>query len=184
MLTRDEWQKAREWAWKFALQSGIPLQKEEFANLDVADLGLGELEVSGLQILTLASTDWLGAKLIILRPHQFVPQHRHPPAPAENYPGKIEVLRGQYGEAYLYVPGTATAYPRVMPPPHRKQHCTAWHEIPLTPGRQYICPPNTWHWFQAGASGAVVWSISSRVTDTADQFLDPDVVRITKIVET
>jgi D-lyxose ketol-isomerase len=182
-LTRREYEQAREWAWNFVQRAGLPLREEEISGLDVADLGLGELQTTGLQILTLAATEWLGAKLLILQPDQFFPEHRHPPNPAEGYPGKTELLRGQYGEAFLYVPGDPTPRPLVSPPPHRRPWCTVWHEIPLAPGNQYVCPPNTWHWFQAGASGAVIWSISSKVTDTADQFSDPQVVRQTRIVE-
>ncbi len=46
-----------------------------------------------------------------------------------------------------------------------------------------IISPNTWHWFQAGPKGTIVWSISSRVTDFQDQFRDPQVVRKTIIVD-
>jgi D-lyxose ketol-isomerase len=183
MLTRTEWQQAREWAWRFVQQAGIPLVKEEFANLDVAELGLGELEATGGQILTLASTEWVGAKLLILRPHQFFPQHRHPPSAQERYPGKTEVLRGQFGKAFLYMPGKPTPNPLASPPAHRLQYCTVWHQVLIYPGCQHVCPPDTWHWFQAAETGAVIWSISSRVTDAADQFLDPQVVRISKIID-
>ncbi len=182
-LTRRDYEKARQWAWDFVRRAGLPLRNEEIAGLDVADLGLGELQTTGLQILTLGATEWLGAKLLILRPHQFFPQHRHPPSEAEGYPGKTELLRGQYGEAFLYVPGEPALHPKAAPPPHRRPWCTVWHEVRLAPGGQHICPPNTWHWFQAGDSGAVVWSISSKVTDAADQFSDPQVVRQTRIVE-
>lgn len=182
-LTRAEYEEARRWAWDFVRRAGLPLREQEFSGMDVAELGLGELSTTGLQILTLAATEWLGAKLLILRPHQFFPQHRHPPSAADNYPGKTELLRGQYGEAFLYVPGEATPRPRISPPAHRRPWCTVWHEVRLCPGDQYVCPPNTWHWFQAGESGAVVWSISSKVTDAVDQFSDPQVVRQTRIVE-
>jgi D-lyxose ketol-isomerase len=177
MLTQSELRDARDWAWRFVQQAGIPLVPEEYENLEVAELGLGELETTGCQILTIASTDWLGAKLLILRPHQFFPQHRHPPSPREGYPGKTELLRGQWGTAYLNMPGEPTHDPSITPPEHRRKYCTVWHQITLSPGRQQVCPPNTWHWFQAGETGAVIWSISSKVTDAADQFLDPQVVR-------
>lgn len=180
MIEQAEWQEARRWVREFAEEAGLPLAEPEFDKLEVADLGLGELAVTGLQILTLASTDWVGVKLLFLRPKQFFPQHRHPPSVREDYPGKTEVLRGHYGEAYLYVPGPETEQPKVSPPPHRRPFCTVWKEISLLPGQQYICPPNTWHWFQAGAAGAIVWSISSKPTDAADQFSDPRVVRISQ----
>ena len=116
-LTRREYEQARKWAWSFVQRSGLPLLEEEISGLEVADLGLGELQTTGLQILTLAATEWLGAKLLILQPDQFFPEHRHPPNPAEGYPGKTELLPGQYGEAFLYVPGDPTPRPLVSPPP-------------------------------------------------------------------
>lgn len=183
MITRKEWQEAREWAWNLVRKSGVVVREEEFQQIEVADLGLSELSITGLQILTLVSTDWLGAKLLVLRPGQFFAQHRHPPSPAENYLGKQEVFRGQWGEAYLYVPGEPTPHPKGNPPPHRRPHCTVWHEILLRPGDQYVCPPNTWHWFQGGPQGAVVWSFSSKVTDAQDEFSDPQVRRQTVIVD-
>lgn len=181
MITRAQYEAARRWAWQFVCQAGVPLREEEFHGLDVADLGLGELETTGLQILTLASSDWVGAKLLILRPNQFFPQHRHPPSLDGSYPGKTEIFRGQYGTAWLYTEGEPTAAAAVLPPPHRRRWCTVGREVRLAPGDQYVEPPNRWHWFMAGPEGAAVWSISSKVTDAADQFTDPQVVRQTRI---
>lgn len=183
MITRREWEQARRLAWDLVQQAGVVVRADDFDNMAVADLGLGELATTGLQILTFVSTEWVGVKLLILRPHQFFPQHRHPPSPTDDYPGKEEMFRGQWGEAYLYVPGEPTARPQVTPPAHRRPYCTVWREVALLPGHQYRCPPNTWHWFQAGPTGAVVWSFSSKVTDAQDEFLDPEVVRETVIVE-
>jgi D-lyxose ketol-isomerase len=53
----------------------------------------------------------------------------------------------------------------------------------LDPGEQVVCPPNTWHWFQAGPQGAIIWSFSSKVTDAQDEFTDPQVVRQTVIAD-
>ena len=50
-------------------------------------------------------------------------------------------------------------------------------------GDQVTSPPDTFHWFQAGPEGAVVWSFSSKPTDVQDVFSDPDVRRKTVIVE-
>jgi D-lyxose ketol-isomerase len=182
-LNRSEYDAARLWAWEFVRNAGIPLLDSERDNIEIADLGLRELEVTGLQILTLASCEWLGAKLLILRPNQFFPQHRHPPSEQEAYPGKTELLRGQHGEAYLYVAGRREAETSVCPPAHRRRYCTVWHEVSLLPGHQHVCAPNTWHWFQAGQRGAVIWSISSKVTDAEDEFTDPQVVRLSEMEE-
>ena len=181
MITRQEWQEAYDWAWDLVREIGVAVRDEEASQVEVADLGLGELPVTGLQILTLVSTEWVGAKLLILRPNQFFPQHRHPPSPDEDYPGKEEVFRGQWGEVYLYVPGEPTPRPKGNPSRHRRAYCTVWREVILSPGDQYRCPPDKWHWFQAGPEGAVVWSYSSKVTDAEDVFLDPEVTRQTII---
>jgi D-lyxose ketol-isomerase len=181
MISRAAYEEALRRAWKMVLESGLPVCGDEQDRIEVAELGLGELEQTGLQILTMASSEWLGVKLLILTPNQFFPQHRHPPGDEGRYPGKTEFLRGQSGQLWLYVPGPPADRPRAKPPAHRLKHCTVWHEVDVGPGRQYICPPNTWHWFQAGPEGALVWSISSRVTDAADQFSDPQVVRQTRV---
>ncbi|NOY10339.1 MAG: D-lyxose/D-mannose family sugar isomerase, partial [Spirochaetes bacterium] len=153
----------------------------EFKNIEVADLGLGELNNTGLQILTLYSSSLIGIKLLISRPFQFFPQHRHPPSKDGAYPGKTEIFRGQQGTMCLYVPGEPPENPRVSPPEHRKQYCSIWHEVVLTPGEQYVSLPNTWHWFMAGSEGAVVFSFSTKAMDSEDQFLDPQVKRKTII---
>lgn len=179
MITQAEWREARDRAWSLARGSGVVLGDEEYDQIEVADLGFGDLPSTGAQILTLASTGWIGVKLLILTPHQFFPQHRHPPSRTEGYPGKEEIFRGQWGETYLYVPGRATPDPKASPPPDRRPYCQVWHEMVLGPSSQFVCPPNTWHWFQAGPEGAVLWSFSSKVTDAQDEFHDPEVVRQT-----
>jgi len=181
MITRKEWESAHEWAWEFVKQSGLAFKDSEYKNIEVADLGLGELNTTGLQILTLYSSSLIGIKLLISRPFQFFPQHRHPPSKDGSYPGKTEIFRGQTGTLYLYVPGEPAETARVSPPEHRKQYCSVWHEVVLTPGVQYVSPPNTWHWFMAGREGAVVFSFSTKVTDSEDDFLDPQIKRKTII---
>lgn len=181
MIGPEEWRAARDWAWERVCTTGLPLREDEREHIEVADLGLSELVVTGAQILTLVSTPWVSAKLLVLAPHQFFPQHRHPPAPTEGYPGKEETFRGLAGECWLYVPGEPAQVPRARPPAHRRAYLTVWHEVVLRPGDQFTCPPNTWHWFQAGPDGAIVWSISSKVTDAQDEFADPQVLRQTVI---
>ena len=60
---------------------------------------------------------------------------------------------------------------------------TMRHEVVLYPGEQLMLAPGTKHWFQAGKRGAVMYSFSSKVRDTLDQFSDPDIVRETVIVD-
>jgi len=81
------------------------------------------------------------------------------------------------------MPGEPTPTPKARPPAHRKHTYTVWHETILHPGDQLTSPPNTFHWFQAGPEGAVVWSFSSRPTDVEDVFTDPDVRRKTVIAD-
>jgi len=184
MITVREWRNAVNWAWNFLLETGLPLRPEEKNNIEIADCGLSNFDTVGLHILTLCSTEWLGSKLLILKPGQFFPQHRHPPSLDGSYPGKTEYLRGQYGEAFLYVPGSRRGESHYKPPTEYLEYLTVWEEHSLEPGRDYLCPPNVWHWFAAGPSGAVIWSISSKVTDAADQFFDPRIKRKTEITET
>ena len=57
------------------------------------------------------------------------------------------------------------------------------NEVVLHPGEQLILPPGTKHWFQAGKKGAVMYSFSTKVRDTLDQFSDTGIVRGTVIVD-
>lgn len=183
MIKKSKWKKSRDWAWNLIKQIDFPIKDKDINSIEIADLGLGEFDITGLHALSLFSTEWVGAKLLILKPNQFFPQHRHPESKEENYPGKTEVIRGQWGEFYLVVPGIITHNQKAHPPTHRKKYIDVWHEIIIKPGDQYIIQPNTWHWFQAGSKGAIVWSISSKLTDAKDKFKDPQVIRKTVIIE-
>lgn len=162
-------------------QTGLALRPEELTAIAVADFGLGELEESGAQILTLLDTPEIAVKLIVLFPGQTLPQHRHPPL--GDHPGKAETLRCAWGELWLYAEGPAVSSPRARPPAARRHTYTVWAEFAMQPGDQVTLPPNTWHWFQAGPSGAVAWSYSTRATDAQDVFADPDVRRETVVME-
>jgi len=135
MITRREWQEARDWAWGLVREIGIIVRDEEVAQVEVADLGLGELPITGLQILTLVSTHWVGAKLLILRPNQFFPQHRHPPSASGNYPGKEEVFRGQWGRHVYMYPASQRQAPEGI------RHLTAAHTA--TYGTRSFCARGT-----------------------------------------
>ena len=58
---------------------------------------------------------------------------------------------------------------------------TVFHEVVLKAGEQYTIMPETLHWFQAGANGAVVSEFSTRSTDETDIFTDKNIIRETKI---
>ena len=179
MITRAQYEDARRRAGELIARAGILARQDELERIEVVDLGLGELEQTGLQIMTLVSTGEIGVKVLVLFPNQIFAQHKHPPL--GDYPGKEETFRCQWGELYLYMPGQPTLTPQARPPEHRKHTYTVWQETILRPGDQVTSPPNTFHWFQAGPEGAVVWSFSSRAIDVQDVFTDPDVRRVTVI---
>ena len=181
MITRAAYASAQRRAAELLRQTGLALRDEELARIAVADFGLGELETTGAQILTLVDTPEIAVKLIVLFPRQTLPEHRHPPLGA--YPGKAETLRCAWGLSYLYQPGEPASAPLAQPPADRRATYTVGHEVVLRPGDQVTLAPNTPHWFQGGPEGAVVWSFSSRATDVEDCFTDPDIRRETVVVD-
>jgi len=176
-MTPDAIARYRQRAHALLAETGIVLTNRERESLEIADLGLGEFETSGLALVVYINTARVCAKELVLLPGQTCPQHRHPPV--GNEPGKEETFRCRAGEVYLYVPGPAAASPRAKPPSHRADTYTVFHEIILRPGEQYTIPPDTWHWFQGGPSGAVVSEFSTRSTDEHDIFVDPQIRRTT-----
>jgi D-lyxose ketol-isomerase len=180
MITRKEFESAKRRAAEILAKSGVVVRQDEIDNMEAADFGLGELEQTGAQIVTLVDTDKIAAKLLIMLPWQTEPEHSHPRI--DDYAGKEETVRCEWGELYLYGPGEPTPNPKGRPPEHRKHTYTVWHEYILKPGDQVTFAPNTPHWFQGGSEGAVFWSFSTKVIDKEDQFTDPDIQRETIIV--
>jgi D-lyxose ketol-isomerase len=156
-------------------RAGILLRPDEAANLEIADLGLGDLEHVGLQIVVYVNTERCCAKELVLLPRQICPEHRHPPI--RDYPGKEETFRCRYGRIYLYVPGPKTTNPHAVIPESKKSNFTVWHEVELNPGDQCTLRPDTPHWFQAGPEGAIVSEFSTKSIDEADVFTDPEIKR-------
>jgi D-lyxose ketol-isomerase len=179
MITRAQEQAARARAVEYLQRAHIAITPEEAGRIEVADLGLGELEVTGVQILVYVNTQRVCAKELILFPRQTNPEHWHPPVGQD--PGKEETFRCRWGTLYLYVEGSPTPHPQARPPRGRESTYTVWHEIVLQPGDQYTLPPNTRHWFQAGDQGAVVSEFSTRSRDELDLFTDPDLRRRTVV---
>lgn len=177
MLTKTETKNARTRARKLLQDAGIALTAQEARTIEVADMGLGELAQTGLELVVYVNTSRCCAKELVLFPRQTCPEHRHPPLPQFNDPGKEETFRCRRGLVYLYVEGEPAAKPRAKPPAHRAQYYTVWHEIALKPGEQYTIPPNTLHWFQAGKQGAVVSEFSTTSRDEFDIFTDPNIRR-------
>lgn len=148
--------EARERAAAMLAEAGIVLTAEERREIEVTDLGLGDLERTGLQVVVYVNTDRVCAKELVLFPGQTCPEHRHPPVAGE--PGKEETFRCRTGSVLLWVDGHG--------------------EIELRPGDQFTIPPDTLHWFQAGDGGAVISEFSSPSRDELDVFTDPRIVRV------
>lgn len=170
--------EARRRAQAYLRRAGLVITPEEAARIEIADLGLGEFERTGVALLTYVNTARVCAKELVLLPRQTCPQHLHPPVDGE--PGKEETFRCRWGEVYLYVPGEPVdpARAKARPPAGREHTYTVWHEVVLRPGEQYTLAPETWHWFQAGDEGAVVSEFSTRSRDEHDVFTDPDIRRM------
>lgn len=183
-ITREDLKKYQAIAKEYLDKAGIVLTPEEVENIEIADLGLGEYETTGLALITYINTDRCCAKELILMPGQTCPQHKHPPIPAMNYIGKEETFRCRWGEVYLYVEGDPAENPKATPPENRKDTYTVWHEIVLKPGEQYTIMPETWHWFQGGPEGAVVSEFSTRSVDEEDIFTDEDIQRMPEVLDT
>jgi D-lyxose ketol-isomerase len=181
MITKTQLENARKRTLEYFGKAGIVLTELEKDNIEVADFGLGDLERTGLEIVTYVNTQRVCAKELVLFPGQTCPEHRHPPVEGE--PGKEETFRCRYGTVYLYISGEATPNCKGQPPKDTPGAYTVFHEIVLNPGEQYTLYPNTLHWFQAGPEGAVVSEFSTKSRDEADIFSDMDIKRIPEVAE-
>ena len=148
-------EEARRRAAEMLAEAGIVLSEAEREQIEVTDLGLGELEKVGLQVVVYVNTERVCAKELVLFPHQLCPEHRHPPVGDD--PGKEETFRCRAGSVLLHVDGRG--------------------EVELRPGDQFTIPPDTLHWFRAGVEGAIVSEFSSPSRDEYDVFTDPKIVR-------
>lgn len=181
MLSKKQHRAAQKRTQQFLKRAAIVLTPAETRNIEIADMALGALDTTGLELVVYLNTARCCAKELVLFPRQTCPEHRHPPIPKFNEPGKQETFRCRWGTVNLYVEGQAAAKPRAKPPKRRAAHYTVWNEIVLKPGEQYTIPPNTLHWFQAGAKGAVVSEFSTTSRDEYDIFTDPDIKRLPTI---
>ena len=179
MISQEKYQASVESAVRMLKKAGIVITAEEGARFEVADFGLGELEKTGLEIITYVNTDRVCAKEIVMFPHQTCPEHRHPTVGSRL--GKEETFRCRWGAVYLYVPGAPSPKLACRPPAGSEACYTVAHEICLKPGDQYTLYPNTLHWFQAGPEGAIVSEFSTRSTDEEDFFTDPRIKRAPEV---
>src|SRR5947207_9364566 len=114
MLTQQQREEAARGANEYLRRAGIVLTPEETERIEVADFGLGDLERTGLELITYVNTERCCAKELVIFSHQTCPEHRHPPIAEEA--GKEETFRCRWGDVYLYVPGEATPSPACRPP--------------------------------------------------------------------
>jgi D-lyxose ketol-isomerase len=175
-MTRSEMKKAQLRAAEMLAGSSIVLTQVERDGIEVADFGLGELEHTGLELVTYINTDRYCAKELVLFPRQTCPEHRHPAV--SGGPGKMETFRCRWGRVWLYVSGDPTPQPKGRVPKGSEKHYTVFHEVELNPGEQYTISPDVLHWFQSGDEGAIVSEFSSTSRDEADIFTDPRIKRM------
>lgn len=181
MISRSEVQAAQKRAAELLERAHIVLSPGEQMHIEVADLGLGELERTGAQLITYINTARYCAKEIILFPRQTCPEHRHPDIDGES--GKQETFRCRWGAVYLYVDGRPTREISAIVPSGSENYYTVFSEIILRPGEQATIAPNTLHWFQAGDEGAIISEFSSTSRDDADIFTDPRIIRAPRIAD-
>jgi len=173
----DKVERIKEQAAGLLKRAHIAVTPRELAGMEVAAFGLGDVERLGLELIVYENNDRYCAKELVMLPWQICPEHRHPDL-SRSRRGKRETFRCRYGEVYLYVPGEPTPKPKARVPRKYAKNFTVWKEIVLRPGDQFTLPPDTLHWFQAGAKGAVVSEFSSTSTDENDIFTDPAIRRV------
>lgn len=179
MLTKAQMERARKQAAAMLAAAGIVLTPEEAEGLEVADFGLGDLDRTGLELVTYINTERYCAKELVLFPGQTCPEHRHPPVAGE--PGKMETFRCRWGTVRLCVEGEVSPRLRAAPPAGDERYYTVFHEVALKPGEQYTIPADALHWFQAGEQGAIVSEFSSASRDESDVFTDPRIRRMPEV---
>ncbi len=181
MLTKKEYEEGVAYTLDAFERAGIALTEDEKNKIEVTDLGLGIVKEVGLHLLTYVNTEKCCAKEMVLRPFQTCPEHWHP-AGVENgvpFEGKEETFRVRRGTCYLYVSGAGKKENIKARIP--KTDVSVFHEIVLHEGDQYTIYPNTRHWFQAGAEGAIVSEFSTRSRDEYDLFEDKRIIRVQEV---
>lgn len=171
MLRKEDYLAYSAKAQTYLEKAGIAITPEERSRIEVAEYGLGCLDQVGLELVVYVNTERCCAKELVLLPHQTCPEHRHPAINGEA--GKEETFRCRYGTVYLYVEGEGKSEIAATPPAGMESYFTCRNEIVLHPGEQYTIMPNTLHWFQAGAEGAVVSEFSTKSRDEYDIYTDP-----------
>ncbi|MEM1095510.1 MAG: D-lyxose/D-mannose family sugar isomerase [Bacteroidota bacterium] len=181
MLTRAQYTAAQRRAAQMIRASGLAMTDAEAERIEVADFGLNHLETEGAQILTLVQTERISVKVLAMFPDQTEPEHWHPPVGDD--PGKEETVRVISGTLLFYIPGDGTEPPPSTIPAGKGHAYTCYRELVMQPTDQITLAPGTKHWFKGGPEGAVFYSFSTIARDVLDGFTDPDVQRVTQIVD-
>lgn len=134
---------------------------------------MDNFQEEGLALIDILRSKILRITLLVLLPYQTVPQHLDPAYDQES--GKEETLRVLYGHTKVYTEGSENNH-EIQIPHNKKQYYTACHEIALIQGEQYTIPPQTLHWFQAGALGSVNLEFQNRVDETKNIFTDASII--------
>jgi D-lyxose ketol-isomerase len=179
LIVRSDFLKAQQETIQFFEQAGIILTEEEKENIEIADFGLNQLEIQGLELITYINNEHYCAKDLVLFANQTCPEHKHPPIKTQK--GKTETFRCRWGNVWLYIEGDSTVDIKATIPKESEEYYTVFHEIELNPGEQFTIPPNTLHWFQAGYNGAIISEFSTTSRDEYDIFTDPNISRISEI---
>jgi D-lyxose ketol-isomerase len=180
MITKSQKVNAQQRAAAMIRQAGIHIGDSEIERIEIADFGLDQLEVEGVQVFTMVNTDRIAAKVLVLFPNQTEPEHWHPRVGGD--PGKQETIRHIWGDLRFYVEGDDNMKNGFIVEGKEKVY-TLRHEMTLQPGDQLTFEPWEKHWFQAGPRGAVLYSFSTTVRDGLDGFTDPAIQRITVVKE-
>ncbi len=180
-MKKEDLIKYQQKALEFYQKANIVLTPTEIDSIEVADFGLNCIESTGLQLVTYINTSKCCAKEMVLLPYQTCPEHRH--APLGDYDGKEETFRCRMGKVYLYVQGEPCEKISAKVPELGSEYYSVFQQIILEAGEQYTIYPDTKHWFQAGADGAVISEFSTSSFDEFDIFTNPNIQRITKMEE-
>ena len=108
MISHSQVQAAQARAAQMLAQAGIIITPGEHQNIEVAELGLGELESTGLELVVYVNTDRYCAKELILFPRQTCPEHRHPDI--DGSAGKMETFRCRWARSICDGPSSSLAF--------------------------------------------------------------------------
>jgi len=180
LITREQQKAAQKEAAEMIRQAGIAVTDKEADSIEVVDFGLSNLAREGVQALSLVQTERISVKVLAMLPNQTEPEHWHPPV--DDDPGKEETIRVIAGTVYFYVAGEDNLKEGFIV--EGKDDCYIMRkEFVMKPGDQLTLAPGEKHWFQSREGGAVMYSFSTIARDALDLFTDPNIDRLTKVVD-